>query len=1095
MRQKHLLKSLLLLCALVVGSASGRAADKVLTFGLASNPGGWPTTNSTTLTDYTYTLDKVEYTFALKNVKCNSGYLMMTSTAVLGLPAIDGYKLTKVVASNSSGCSTSTQVGISSSSLSASYISGGSTQTWATTGSYYTYNLKSTAENTVYYLYVTNKNAQILQLELTYEAVVVTPSITASPSPLAVPDYIHGTADPEYETLTVNGTNLTADVTLALNDNSDFEVSTDLDTWGSSITLNQSEGSVTDEEVAVRLKAGLAKGSYNGTLTLSSTDATDVTVNLSGSVTGQTYAINLDDQITGGTIEADKAVAEAGATVTLTATPDAAYTFTSWTVLDGNADEVTVTDNQFTMPASEVEVSATFAAKPTYAITCVYDDEKGLLDATPTSAYEGQTVILEFTAEEGYSLSSIAITKTSDGTDTGITPTANGDDYTFTMPGYAVTATATFVPNFFEGSFVKVTSTSALEDGSYYILYNTNAMNSTVSSGRMGATTVTINNNIIENPNKSIVWKLVKNGDKWDLYSEKEGKYCYIDGTSTSSFKMAETASYHYAVTAYTTGGFKFQTTNSSIRGIDYGSNNFGSYADSNNPTVYLYKYTTLTERTITFNGNGGTYNDETTYTQMVLDGVETALETNQFTCSGYEFVSWNTEDDGNGTSYDDEGAITVTGGNITLYAQWAPLYTLTIDNSIDGGSVSVEGSITSASEGTTISLASAPTSGHAFNAWNVYKAGDESTTVIVTDNQFTMPAYNVVISATFNEIQTYSLVTTVDQLVSGKHFIITSGTNGNVKAMGKANDNNRAAVSVTATNGVILETTGVYEFVINGPDASGYYTIFDETENNEGYLYAQGGTSNNYLKKESTVADHGRWTITIGSNDVASIVANVTGRNTMKYNSSNTIFSCYASGQQSIYLFVKDDEATPTETKTLNSYGFATYCSQNALDFTDYDTDDYSAWQITGVSGETITFSQIKGSVPAGTGMLLMGSGSVNMKSAGGTITNTEVAVNKLVGITAATAITAGQYYGLSGDTFVQVNAGTVAAGKALLPASVVGSASRLTFVFEDATGIAYIEHPAFNIDGSVYNLSGQRVGSPKKGLYIVNGKKVVMK
>ena len=146
-----------------------QSSELTLTFPLNSNPGGWPTDNSTTLTEYTYTLNNVNYVFALMNVKCNSGYLMMTATAVLGLPAIEGYKLTKVVANNSGGCSTSTKVGVSSSSSSASYITGGEVQTWSTQGSQYTYNLTSTEANTMYYLYVTNKNAQVTQVALTYE--------------------------------------------------------------------------------------------------------------------------------------------------------------------------------------------------------------------------------------------------------------------------------------------------------------------------------------------------------------------------------------------------------------------------------------------------------------------------------------------------------------------------------------------------------------------------------------------------------------------------------------------------------------------------------------------------------------------------------------------------------------------------------------------------------------------------------------------------------------------------------------------------------------------------------------------------------------
>lgn len=34
-----------------------------------------------------------------------------------------------------------------------------------------------------------------------------------------------------------------------------------------------------------------------------------------------------------------------------------------------------------------------------------------------------------------------------------------------------------------------------------------------------------------------------------------------------------------------------------------------------------------------------------------------------------------------------------------------------------------------------------------------------------------------------------------------------------------------------------------------------------------------------------------------------------------------------------------------------------------------------------------------------------------------------------------------------------------------------------------------------AFNVEGGGYNLAGQRVAQPTKGLYIVNGRKVVMK
>lgn len=142
--------------------------DGSLTFDLTTNPGNWPTSSSAG--NYSYTIGTTDFTFALgANVYCNSGYLMLKYTTSLGLPAISGHKLTKVIANNSSGCSTSTNVGISSSSSSASYIDGGEKQTWSTKGSSYTYNLSNTNANTVYYLYVTSANAQVTGLTLTYE--------------------------------------------------------------------------------------------------------------------------------------------------------------------------------------------------------------------------------------------------------------------------------------------------------------------------------------------------------------------------------------------------------------------------------------------------------------------------------------------------------------------------------------------------------------------------------------------------------------------------------------------------------------------------------------------------------------------------------------------------------------------------------------------------------------------------------------------------------------------------------------------------------------------------------------------------------------
>ncbi len=73
----------------------------------------------------------------------------------------------------------------------------------------------------------------------------------------------------------------------------------------------------------------------------------------SGGSQPTTYNVNLT-QTTGGTISANPATAAAGTTVTLTATPDNGYSFDSWSI---SPSTVTITNNQFTMPASDVTVS------------------------------------------------------------------------------------------------------------------------------------------------------------------------------------------------------------------------------------------------------------------------------------------------------------------------------------------------------------------------------------------------------------------------------------------------------------------------------------------------------------------------------------------------------------------------------------------------------------------------------------------------------------------------------------------------------------------------------------------------------------------
>lgn len=241
--------------------------------------------------------------------------------------------------------------------------------------------------------------------------------------------------------------------------------------------------------------------------------------------------------------------------------------------------------------------------------------------------------------------------------------------------------------------------------------------------------------------------------------------------------------------------------------------------------------------------------------------------------------------------------------------------------------------------------------------------------------------------------------------------------------------------------------------------------------------------------------------TETSGAKTIPVELPNGTIRTNWGPNSNNVIgYKVLLKGNVQSYFSVAGIKGTKEVTTItvpvkLNASGYATFASAYPVDFS--DDSEFSAWQITGVSGNAITFEQITEIVKAGTGVLLKGTASstINIPVAA---TGTDIsATNKLEGIITATAIAADTYYGLSGNKFVKVNAGTVPAGKALLPASEISAATReLTFVFEgETTGIRGIENSELRNEKSFFDLQGRKVAQPKKGLYIMNGKKVIMK
>ena len=147
------------------------------------------------------------------------------------------------------------------------------------------------------------------------------------------------------------------------------------------------------------------------------------------------HTVTVSDTVNG-TVTADPTSAHTGDTVTLTVTPDEGWELDTLTVTYGENQTVDVTNNQFTMPASDVTVTATFKLIDFTVTVAAY--ENGTVTADPTeNLHLGDTVTLTVTPDAGYALDALLVK------DAGNNEIAVEHDQ-FTMPASNVTVTATF---------------------------------------------------------------------------------------------------------------------------------------------------------------------------------------------------------------------------------------------------------------------------------------------------------------------------------------------------------------------------------------------------------------------------------------------------------------------------------------------------------------------------------------------------------------------------------------------------------------------------------------------------------------------------
>ena len=449
-----------------------------------------------------------------------------------------------------------------------------------------------------------------------------------------------------------------------------------------------------------------------------------------------------------GTASASHVKAVVGTEITLTATPDTGYHFKEWQVMRGN---VTIKDDKFTMPDSDVEVKAIFEEDtppaPTEHTVTVTSGGNGTASASPAKAAAGAEITLSAAPDKGYHLKEWQVMRGN----------VTIKDDKFTMPDSEVEIKAIF-----EEDAPPVPTDPAKPNISVTGTYTYNGSVHTATVNGYDLATMDISGNTATDAGDYTVRVTSKTG-RWADGSTDAVTAAWSIGKATQ-----EAPNGLIGVAPTTEGGgdgkisgvtdkMEYRMADKSIYTACSGTeienlsagNYFVRYAEDNNHfagpdvAVTVGEGAPLADCTITFNGNGGSGS---------MEPVTVKAETNYilpdcgFTApADQEFKAWEIS----GTEYKVGDSYTVN-GDIEIKALWKnsvitpSTYTVTVSNDGNGTGAATP---STAAAGTTIILTAMPKEGYHFKEWQVISGG-----VTIKNNKFTMPDNNVEVKAIFEE-------------------------------------------------------------------------------------------------------------------------------------------------------------------------------------------------------------------------------------------------------------------------------------------------------------------------------------------------------
>lgn len=351
-------------------------------------------------------------------------------------------------------------------------------------------------------------------------------------------------------------------------------------------------------------------------------------------------------------------------------------------------------------------------------------------------------------------------------------------------------------------------------------------------------------------------WKHTVHFDKNVPASSKSQTVSNIPSDVTKTFDQKLTLN----STKPTRKGYSFKEWNTKADGSGTSYAAGGTYdQDHNGGTVTLYAIWTAWTHTVTYNKNVPSNAPSNTTAVTNLPGNQTKTYEKNLTISttkpsrtGYNFVEWNTQADGKGTSYKSGSVYSYdrdsNGGTVTLYAIWTPWkHTVTYNKNVPASSKSqtvnsLPGNQTKIYDQTLTLSNNTPTrTGYTFKEWNTQADGKGT-------------SYQKGASYTYNRTSDGGIVTLYAIWTSWKHTVHY--------------DKNVSSTSSSQTvSNMPSDQTKVYETNLvlstSKPTRNGYiFTGWNTAANGSGTAYAAGG---NYQYDRSndggTVTLYAQWT------------------------------------------------------------------------------------------------------------------------------------------------------------------------------------------------------------------------------------------